>query len=127
VTLAILTTTLLLALPPREYRAVVHECYDGDTCTVDIDLGLDVMVHDVRVRLAEVDAWELRDGLRGRVARTWINEMLKGRVVRLVVRQTRSGRDARGKYGRLLATVWLGDVNINDQLVKLGHGVDYVH
>jgi micrococcal nuclease len=53
------------------YRAKVVSVYDGDTCTVDIDLGLHAWVHNEKLRLARINAPENiglekpRDWLRG--------------------------------------------------------------
>ena len=49
--------------PPPEaslyhYRAVVTDVYDGDTVTVDVDLGFHVWVHGEKIRLAHIDAPE---------------------------------------------------------------------
>ena len=53
------------------YRAVVVSVYDGDTCTVDIDLGLNTWVRGEKLRLYRINAPELRgperpEGLKSR-------------------------------------------------------------
>ncbi len=42
------------------YKAVVKSVYDGDTCTVDIDLGLGTWVHGEKLRLYRINAPEVR-------------------------------------------------------------------
>jgi endonuclease YncB( thermonuclease family) len=44
---------------PYSYFAIVRKVYDGDSATLDIDLGLDNWRHGVRVRLAGCNAIEL--------------------------------------------------------------------
>ncbi len=46
------------------YRAVVVSVYDGDTCTVDIDLGLNTWVRGEKLRLYRINAPELRGSER---------------------------------------------------------------
>ena len=62
-----------------EYRAYVRKVYDGDTVTVDIDLGFDVVLKAQKIRLVRINAPEVRgkqrleglksrDALRGKIA-----------------------------------------------------------
>lgn len=113
----------------KTYTATVVGCYDADTCDVTFhmhaDLGFGVTsVTDFsdKVRLWGIDAWELRgeEKERGKVARDWLLSQVRGHTIRVDVVQ-RAGHDARGKYGRWLAVLWLGSVNLNDRLVELGH------
>ena len=46
--------------PQYLYKATVTEVYDGDTITVDIDLGLNVWLKDQTLRLLGIDTPELR-------------------------------------------------------------------
>ena len=49
------------------YRARVKSVYDGDTCTVDIDLGLRVWLKGEKLRLYGINASELRGSERPKV------------------------------------------------------------
>ena len=56
-----------------EYRAFVRKVYDGDTVTVDIDLGFDVVLKGQKIRLVRINAPEVRgkerpEGLKSRDA-----------------------------------------------------------
>lgn len=42
------------------YKAKVESVYDGDTCTVDIDLGLHTWINREKIRLNRINAPELR-------------------------------------------------------------------
>ena len=107
------------------YRAIVRKVYDGDTCTVDIDLGLGCWIHDETIRLYRINAPEVRgverpEGLR---SRDFLRSQIKGKEVVL-----QTVKDKRGKYGRYLAEIWLkneggNSINVNDLLVQQGHAV----
>lgn len=42
------------------YRAVVVSVYDGDSCLMDIDLGLAIWQKNEKIRLARINNPELR-------------------------------------------------------------------
>ena len=100
-----------------EYRAYVEKVYDGDTITVDIDLGFDVVLHGQKIRLLRINAPEVRgeqrpsgiktrDALRERILNKWI--------------KIRTQKDKKGKYGRWLGEIWLEEECINDWLLSEG-------
>ncbi|MCA9935493.1 MAG: thermonuclease family protein [Ardenticatenaceae bacterium] len=104
------------------YKAIVQSVYDGDTCTVDIDLGLRTWVHDEKLRLARINAPEVRGEEReaGLRSRDFLRSKIDGQ--KIVVETI---KDQKGKYGRYLAEIWLEDgddtwVNVNDLLVQEG-------
>lgn len=108
------------------YNAHVTKVYDGDTITVDIDLGLGVWKKKQKIRLFGINTPELRGGTdetkaKGIAARdalrVWI---LHKRIVLKTI------KDKTGKYGRLLGVVYFNDTNINDLLVKEGHAEVYL-
>lgn len=102
---------------PYIYNAHVTSIYDGDTITVDIDLGLDTWRNNERIRLYGIDTPEVRGDEReqGLVSRDW----LRGQILDCdIVLQTI--KDRSGKYGRLLGIVWYNGENINEALVKHG-------
>lgn len=107
------------------YSAIVREIYDGDTCTVDIDLGLSTWQHNEKLRLNRIDAPELRGASRerGLASRDFLREKIDGKFIII-----ETVKDSREKYGRYLAEIWLVDEkgkwqNINDLLVTSKHAV----
>ena len=133
---------------PRDFRyrydALVREVYDGDTCYVDIDLGLDTWRRNIGLRLFGIDTPELRKAsmAEGLAARDFMCAALTGLPVgdvagfkknrrRLVLPEPvpiflHSHGDDDGKYGRLLSTMGiyneLGElVSINELLLTHGH------
>ena len=99
------------------YNALVTEVYDGDTITVDVDLGMHVVLRGIKIRLARINAPEMR-GLqkeRGIASRDWLRCRILGRHVII-----NTFKDKRGKYGRYIAEVYLRNTNtnINIELVR---------
>ena len=113
-----------------EYPAVVTSVYDGDTFTADITLEstvrlgfnltttVTVVVEGEKIRPYRINAPEVRGSEReeGLRSRDYLRSLIDGGTVTLCTLN-----DARGKYGRLLAEVYLDDVNINDLLVREGY------
>jgi len=105
-----------------KYLAKVTEVYDGDTCTVDIDLGLHTWVRDEKIRLARINSPEVRGDEReqGLRARDYLREMINGKEIFI-----QTEKDSKGKYGRYIAEIWLEQtpnnfININDLMVENG-------
>ena len=104
------------------YKAKVTKVYDGDTCTVEVDLGMHTFLKDEIVRLNRINAPEVKGpekekGLKSR-------DFLKGQILnKEIILETIKDQDE--KYGRYLGEIHLekkpGEfMNINDLLVKKG-------
>jgi len=106
------------------YRANVKKVYDGDTVTVDIDLGFSMMLKGLKVRLVGIDTAELKSDdkqlkEKGLAARDWLRSKILDQDVYL----ESGGLD---KYGRWLGKVYTKDgLCCNDELVKLGFAIAY--
>lgn len=105
------------------YRALVKYAYDGDTITVDIDLGLHAWMHGEKIRLARINAPELTNEEReaGLKSRDYLRGLIEGKEIFL-----QTFKDEKGKYGRYIAEVWLEQspnewINVNDLLVEKGY------
>ena len=104
------------------YRAKVLSVYDGDTCTVDIDLGLNTWIRGEKLRLHRINAPELRGEEReaGLLARDFLRSHIDGKEIIIG-----TVKDKRGKYGRYIAEIWLQNEagewqNMNDAMVENG-------
>lgn len=86
----------------------VEVVHDGDTVTC-----FDETNKPQKIRLVGIDAPEL-DQAFGREARAALRKKLAGGHVRVE-------GDARDQHGRLLGTLWLGDRDVNRELVAEGH------
>jgi len=107
------------------YRAVVQSVYDGDTCTVDIDLGLGIWVHGEKLRLYRINAPERRgvEKEAGLKSGDYLRNLIDGKEIFV-----QTFKDRKGKYGRYLADIWLEDedgtwTNVNDLMVQQGYAV----
>ena len=99
------------------YRATVTSVYDGDTITCTISLGFDIELKDQKIRLLGINAPEVRGEQResGLVTRDRLREKIDGKQVLL-----KTKKDKKGKYGRWLGTIWLGEEDVNQWLLKEG-------
>ena len=107
------------------YRAKVTEVYDGDTVTVDIDLGFSVILRKQKIRLCGINAPEVKGESRelGLVTRDWLREHILGKDIIL-----HTIRDRSEKYGRYLGIIYLPEIgtNINEELLQLGLAIPYI-
>jgi micrococcal nuclease len=106
------------------YLAKVVSVYDGDTCTVDIDLGLRTWVHNEKLRLSRINAPEVTgvEKPAGLASRDFLRSLIEGKEIHL-----QTIKDRREKYGRYLAEIYVQQgeewVNVNDLMVTNGHAV----
>ena len=105
-----------------EYKAIVREVYDGDTITVDIDLGLRTWRCGEKIRLFGINAPELRGDERaaGLEARDRLRELILNKQIIL-----RTLKDKTGKYGRWIGEIFLDGTSINQRMVGGGYAKEY--
>jgi micrococcal nuclease len=113
-----------------EYKCKVKRVVDGDTMDVILDLGFDVL-HACRVRLAAIDTPESRtrdldEKARGKLSKAYLKETIKGKKIVLKTKI----KDAKGKFGRVIAEVWAefeeGSMrNVNELMIKECYAVRY--
>ena len=104
------------------YKAKLDRVVDGDTVDANIDLGFDITIHK-RIRLAGIDTPEsrtrdLEEKARGLASKDKLIELLGDGDFILESKEV-------GKYGRVLGTLHIDDMNINDTLVKEGFATEY--
>jgi micrococcal nuclease len=114
------------------YKANIRSIYDGDSCRVDLDLGMGVWLHNQSIRLYGIDTAEIRGGTvetkaLGNLAKDYLrNELPEGCTVML-----RTYIDKRGKFGRVLASIYKqeGDgfqtKSLNTALLDMRLAVEY--
>lgn len=104
------------------YKAKVLGVYDGDTITVEIDLGFTNKIVE-KLRLYGIDTPEMRgeEKEQGKSVRDIVREKILGKEI-----MVRTYKDGKGKYGRYLADVILSNgVNLNNWLLENGHAEKY--
>ena len=97
------------------YNATCTAVHDGDTITVDIDLGFDMQLSNMKIRMYGINAPELKDPTKaaGIASRDYLISRIKGQQI--VVETI---RDKKEKYGRYLAKVFLPDgSDINKEMI----------
>jgi len=99
------------------YRAYVTGVYDGDSITVDIDLGFNFVHKNMKLRLALINTPEIRgsDKANGIISRDWLREKILNKWIFI-----NTVRDETGKYGRYLSYLYLDGENLNETMLNLG-------
>lgn len=92
---------------------VVVKVSDGDTITV-----LDGLKTQHRVRLNGIDAPEKKQAY-GHKARQYLASLISGKNVHVIEHKN-------DRYGRIVGTVFIGDVDINEQMVLAVYAWAYV-
>ena len=96
------------------YKAHVVSVYDGDTITVDIDLGFDTILKNQKIRLYGINTPEMR-GLN-KVQGTSSRDALRGRVLGKDI-TIETIQDKKEKFGRWLGKIEINGENINNWMV----------
>ena len=105
---ALFQTLITYPNSPELATVTIHNCYDGDTCTT---------TEGEKIRLACIDSPELRGGradpIPAKAAREFLNGEIKGSTLNI-------RRITKDRYGRTVAELFKGPVNIQEQLVEKG-------
>jgi micrococcal nuclease len=114
-----------MSLPLYRYRARVERVLDGDSLELTLDLGFYLTTRQ-RFRLRGYNAPESTGPERqlGQRARAALLDVLVAPP--LLVRglgQLYVATEKTDSFGRWLADVWIGDVNVVEQLLAQGWGV----
>lgn len=104
------------------YKAKVTGVYDGDTCTVEVDLGLHTFLKNEIIRLNRINAPEVKgaEKEKGIKSRDFLRKQILNKEIIL-----ETIKDQDEKYGRYLGEIHLEIkpgkyININDLLVEKG-------
>ena len=89
-------------------KAVIKDCYDGDTCTT---------ITGEKIRLACIDTPELKgkraDPIPAKAARDYLYGLVAGEEVAI-------RRITKDRYGRTVAEISMNEMNIQERLVEKG-------
>ena len=109
-----------------EYKCEVTRVVDGDTIDCVLDLGFSIL-HKCRVRLYGIDTPESRtrdldEKARGKLASKFLQDSINnGKQV--ILRSEL--KDSKGKYGRVLGSIVVDDLDINQAMVAQNLAVKY--
>lgn len=109
------------------YTAIIKEVYDGDTITVDFDLGFGVWMKDQKIRFYGVNTPEVKGSSKesGLKVRDYVRSVLP--IGSEVIIETK--KDKAEKFGRWLGVIHvpaLGEVTLNEDLLQKGMAVEFM-
>ena len=109
-----------------EYKCQVTRVVDGDTIDWVLDLGFSIL-HKCRVRLYGIDTPESRtrdldEKARGKLASKFLEDSIKNGT-EIILRSEL--KDSKGKYGRVLGSIVVDDLDINQAMVAQNLAVKY--
>ena len=109
-----------------EYKCEVTRVVDGDTIDCVLDLGFSIL-HKCRVRLYGIDTPESRtrnldEKARGKLASKFLEDSINNG--KLVILRSEL-KDSKGKYGRVLGSIVVDDLDINQAMVAQNLAVKY--
>jgi endonuclease YncB( thermonuclease family) len=114
--------TVEFTFPIKSGRVI--KCYDADTITIASKLPYDASpLYRLSVRLNGIDAPEIKGKSAeekevAKEARDFLSKLVLNKMIRLENVESE-------KYGRILADVYLGDVHLNEFLLKERYAVKY--
>jgi len=101
------------------YKATIERIIDADTVVANISVGFNIY-NVVKLRLLGINAPE-KNTVEGKDAIKWLSENLPiGEEVKIS-----TYKDSTDKFGRILAIVTYLDMDMNQELIKSGHAVEY--
>lgn len=116
------------------YNAEVARVVDGDTVDLYIDLGFNTFIKE-RARLYGINTPETRtrdieEKKKGLEAKQYLIDWVKKHKNKVTIK---TELDKKGKYGRILATLWGKDEydsnknipSANELLLENGHAIEY--
>ena len=110
---------------PYSYRVKsIVKIIDGDTFDCIMDLGFDVLL-EARVRMYGIDTPEsrtrdLEEKKFGLLAKDWLGNHLNDDII-----ISTELDNEKGKFGRVLGTVWAEGININEKMIDENMAVRY--
>ena len=113
--------------PKFEYDVYVQSVYDGDTVTVDIKLGFDVVLSKQKIRLFGVNTPEMRgeDKENGKKVRDYVRSKILNKHIKM-----NSLKDKTGKYGRFLGILHYTEddktICLNQELLDKEMAVEFM-
>ena len=126
--------------PPCQFKyrvSSLEKVVDGDTIDVNIDLGFDVCTKQ-RVRLLGIDTPESRTSdkeekkyglLSKKKLKEWCLKAVASDKDDIEIELRCPEADSRGKFGRVLAEVWVSEdgqwTNVNQWMCDEGYAVPY--
>lgn len=99
------------------YKANVIRVYDGDTVWCDIDLGFNIVLKNIKIRLYGINTPEVKtkntlEKEAGIKVRNYVRELILNKEVTL-----KTFKNKNSKYGEYLGLIFIRDLNLNKNLI----------
>ena len=107
------------------YKAYVTRIYTGDSCRVDIDLGMGTWTRGIEIRLHRINAPEVKGNSRdaGMSARDHLRQLIMDKEVLLRTIKDRASKPS-GYLGEMTVVTKDGEtINVSEAMVTAGHAV----
>lgn len=105
-----------IVIQNRRGKGCSNQVYSSKFYIIDGDT---IKIGEERFRFGRIDAPEM--GTKsGKESRSYLIRQIGGKEIKIV-------RTGIGYYGRTIAEIYLGDVNINDLMVSSGHAKTYIY
>lgn len=110
----------------KRIPATLVKVTDGDTLVATLKLGFGVLLDKQKIRMYGINTPESRtsdpiEKAAGLAAKQRLSELLSQGTLELCVNIDKP----RGKFGRILAVVFVNGQNVNQTLVDEGHAIPY--
>jgi micrococcal nuclease len=120
--LCTIENTVQLSFKGETKQCKVLSVYDGDTCTITFKFNN--MYYKWKCRLQGINSPEIRtkdtnEKKKGYEARDYLSSRINGKIVSIHFGDFE-------KYGRLLGTIYLDGVNINQEMIQKKYAVSYM-
>lgn len=105
------------------YQGIVVAVHDGDTVTLNLQLGFNFRVDKFKLRLLGINAPEVVGANRtdGLASRDFLRSLVLNKTVML-----HSYKDRADKYGgRWLGEIYHDGVNVNQEMIEQGYAAAY--
>lgn len=105
---------------PWTYKLLDARVVDGDTIDATVDLGFHLSAK-MPIRLDGINAAE-HGTKAGDAASRWLLVLVAAAKTMVVTTRKEAAGD---KYGRILGTLWIDGVNVNQLAIETGHALAY--
>jgi len=105
------------------YKAYVTRVYSGDTCIVDIDLGMGVWTRREQIQFHRIEAPDPKGNNReaALAARDYLRSMILDREILIKTIKDRKNKTCRYLADMVVVTEQGDTLNVSDALVAAGH------
>lgn len=106
-----LVFSFFVAAWSTNYEGIIQKCHDGDTCHLQVE----GQKKPLKLRFAGIDAPETKQNF-GKASKKALEDLILKKKVKAVCEGT--------SFDRSVCTVFLGDLDVNREMVRLGWAME---